>query len=65
MIVRNGRIVAVEFCRTEKNDEGDWIEDDEQIFRLKADFVISAFGSELHDLDGNPYKFFFTSIYKY
>lgn len=51
VIVRNGRIVAIEFCRTEKNDEGDWVEDDEQIFRLKADFVISAFGSGLHDLD--------------
>lgn len=51
VIVRNGRIVAVEFCRTEQNENGDWIEDEEQICRLKADFVISAFGSELHDLD--------------
>ncbi|KAK2578695.1 hypothetical protein KPH14_011663 [Odynerus spinipes] len=51
VIVRNGRIIAVEFCRTEQNEDGDWIEDEEQMFRLKADFVISAFGSGLDDLD--------------
>ncbi|XP_066584769.1 dihydropyrimidine dehydrogenase [NADP(+)] [Prorops nasuta] len=49
VIVKNGRIVAVEFFRTERNDQGDWIEDEEQIVRLKADFVISAFGSGLYD----------------
>lgn len=51
VIVRNERIVAVEFYRTEQNEEGHWIEDEEQIVRLKADFIISAFGSGLYDSD--------------
>ena len=32
--------------------DGAWIEDEEQTVKLKADFVISAFGSELGDKDG-------------
>ncbi|XP_070150339.1 dihydropyrimidine dehydrogenase [NADP(+)] [Polyergus mexicanus] len=49
VILRNGRIFAIEFCRTEQNEKGEWIEDEEQKFVLKADFVISAFGSELYN----------------
>ncbi|XP_054014586.1 dihydropyrimidine dehydrogenase [NADP(+)] [Hylaeus anthracinus] len=49
VIIRNGKIVAVEFCRTEENENGDWVEDEDQICRLKADFVVSAFGSGLQD----------------
>lgn len=41
--------MSVEFCRTEQNETGEWIEDHDQTTRLKANFVISAFGSGLHD----------------
>ena len=30
-------------------ESGEWVEDEEQTVRLKADFVISAFGSQLQD----------------
>lgn len=52
VIVRNGRIVAIEFCRTEQDSDGEWVDDEEQVCRLKADFVISAFGSGLEDSGG-------------
>lgn len=48
VIVKNGRIVAMEFYRTEQNGD-DWIEDEDQVTRIKADFVVSAFGSGLFD----------------
>lgn len=40
------------FCRTEQNEDGKWIEDPDQTTKLKANFVISAFGSELNEKDG-------------
>ncbi|XP_076247671.1 dihydropyrimidine dehydrogenase su(r) isoform X2 [Calliopsis andreniformis] len=49
VITRNGRIAAMEFYRTEETENGEWVEDQEQVCRLKADFVISAFGSGLQD----------------
>lgn len=52
VILRNKRIAAIEFCRTEQNENGEWIEDEEQKVVLKADFVISAFGSGLYDSAG-------------
>ena len=52
VVTKNGRIVAMEFCRTEQLDDGSWIVDDEQTVKLKADFVISAFGSQLGQSDG-------------
>lgn len=42
----------MEFCRTEQDDDGNWIEDLDQTIRLKANFVISAFGSGLDDPEG-------------
>lgn len=48
VILRNGKIFAIEFCKTEQNEKGEWIEDEEQKFVLKANFVISAFGSGLY-----------------
>ena len=33
------------------SDDGTWIEDEDQIVRLKANYVISAFGSGLRDTD--------------
>ncbi|XP_030852787.1 dihydropyrimidine dehydrogenase [NADP(+)] [Strongylocentrotus purpuratus] len=47
VILKGGRIAALELCRTEQDDEDNWIEDEEQTTRLKADFIISAFGSTL------------------
>ena len=52
VIVKGGRISAVEFYRTEQTEDGQWINDDEQVVRLKADFVISAFGSGICDANG-------------
>lgn len=58
MITRNGKIVAMEFHRTEEDENGDWVEDEEQVCRLKADFIISAFGSGLRDPSGtSPSRF--------
>jgi dihydropyrimidine dehydrogenase (NADP+) len=45
----NARITAMEFHRTEQNENGDWIEDPEQVVKIKCDFIISAFGSGLTD----------------
>lgn len=52
VIVKGGRIAAVEFARSEQLDDGSWVEDAEQTTRVKANFVISAFGSGLYDEDG-------------
>ncbi|XP_056912047.1 dihydropyrimidine dehydrogenase [NADP(+)]-like isoform X1 [Takifugu flavidus] len=49
VIMKNGRIAGLQFCRTEQTEEGDWLEDQEQVVRLKADYIISAFGSILSD----------------
>ncbi|XP_014455195.1 dihydropyrimidine dehydrogenase [NADP(+)] isoform X2 [Alligator mississippiensis] len=49
VVVKGGRIVAMEFVRTEQDKDGNWKEDEDQIVRLKADIVISAFGSILSD----------------
>ncbi len=35
-----------------QNDEGQWIEDEEQTLRLKTNYIISAFGSGLNDNSG-------------
>ncbi|XP_026324692.1 dihydropyrimidine dehydrogenase [NADP(+)] [Hyposmocoma kahamanoa] len=51
VIVKNGKIVAIKMCRTEQQDHGDWVEDEDQILQLKANFIISAFGSGLYDSD--------------
>ena len=53
VITRNGKIVAIEFCRTEQDENDEWIEDEEQICRLKANFIISAFGSGLPRFECN------------
>lgn len=52
VIVKGGKIVGIEFCRTEQLEDGKWIEDEEQLIRLKANFIISAFGSGLQDEKG-------------
>lgn len=37
------------FCRTEQTENDEWVEDHEQTTTLKANYVISAFGSGLYD----------------
>lgn len=53
VILENGRISAMEFSRTEEDEKGNWTTDDEQKVRLKANFIISAFGSTLNEQKGN------------
>ncbi|KHN83864.1 Dihydropyrimidine dehydrogenase [NADP(+)] [Toxocara canis] len=47
--VKDGRIVSVVFKKTEQDLDGKWHDDDDQTLTLKADYVISAFGSTLAD----------------
>ncbi|XP_062834049.1 dihydropyrimidine dehydrogenase [NADP(+)] isoform X3 [Anolis carolinensis] len=49
VIVKGGKIAAMEFVRTEQGEDGNWKEDQDQVVRLKANVVISAFGSILND----------------
>ncbi|XP_023949076.2 dihydropyrimidine dehydrogenase [NADP(+)] isoform X2 [Bicyclus anynana] len=51
VIVKDGKIAALKMCRTEQLDDGEWIEDTDQMLQLKANFIISAFGSGLYDSD--------------
>lgn len=51
VISKGGRLVAMEFARSEQDEEGNWEEDEEQIVRLKASYIISAFGSGLSSPD--------------
>ncbi|KAM9326309.1 dihydropyrimidine dehydrogenase [NADP(+)] [Gastrophryne carolinensis] len=49
VIVKAGKISGMEFVRTEQDGDGNWIEDEDQTVRIKAEVVISAFGSVLSD----------------
>ena len=40
------------FIHVIQNDDGEWIEDEDQVVTLKANFIISAFGSGLSDENG-------------
>ncbi|XP_025837685.1 dihydropyrimidine dehydrogenase [NADP(+)] [Agrilus planipennis] len=46
-----GKITSITFKRTEQDENGHWIEDEDQLTTLKADFIISAFGCGLEDRD--------------
>jgi NADPH-dependent glutamate synthase beta subunit-like oxidoreductase len=50
-VLRNeaGHIHAMEFYKTELDDNGKLVIDKDQFVRIKVDFVISAFGSETVD----------------
>lgn len=41
----------------EQTDSGEWVEDEDQMTKLKANFIISAFGSELNEKDGKVSDF--------
>lgn len=49
---KDKKIVSVTFMHTEQREDGSWFEDEEQLTTLKANFVISAFGSGLYDENG-------------
>jgi len=49
VILKGDKISAMEFYRTEQLDDGTWIEDEDQVVRIKTDYIISAFGSTLQD----------------
>ncbi|KAL1455585.1 hypothetical protein WDU94_009669 [Cyamophila willieti] len=49
--VKDKKVVGMQFHRTEQNEAGEWIEDEEQSIKLKANYIISAFGSALLDKD--------------
>jgi len=49
VVLRDGRIFLVEFLKMEKGADGRWAPDDDQVLRIKCQFVISAFGSHVGD----------------
>ena len=51
-MMKNDVVMGMEFVRTEQDDDGNWVEDEEEIIRIKANYIISAFGSGLSDSDG-------------
>jgi dihydropyrimidine dehydrogenase (NADP+) len=51
VVINGDRITGLKFLRTEQLEDETWIEDEEQEVRLKADWIISAFGSGLEDED--------------
>ncbi|XP_058443481.1 dihydropyrimidine dehydrogenase [NADP(+)] [Malaya genurostris] len=51
VIIKDGKITAIVFVRTEQDETGNWVEDSDQTTRLKANYIISAFGSGLSDKD--------------
>ena len=56
VVVKGDRIKFMEFYRTEQQDDGEWLEDEDQTIRIKADFIISAFGSGLTDPEGRGFS---------
>eukprot|EP01132_Coremiostelium_polycephalum_P000374 gene374-471_t len=50
VIKRDGKIVAIEFYKTEKGDDGNYAIDEDQFFRVKCDYIISAFGSQIGEV---------------
>lgn len=48
---KGDRVTSVVFARNEQMEDGRWVEDHEQLTTLKANFIISAFGSGLYDSD--------------
>lgn len=56
------QIIGLKMCRTEQLEDGEWIEDHDQIMQLKANFIISAFGSGLYDNDGKARFYLVNSL---
>lgn len=49
---KQGRVTSIVFARNEQLEDGSWFEDREQLTTLKANFIISAFGSGLYEENG-------------
>jgi len=47
IIMKDGRISAIELYKTDVDNNGNLVIDDDQFIRLKCDFVVSAFGCTL------------------
>lgn len=62
VIVKDGKIFSVIFCRTEQNEDGKWIEDNDQLVTLKTNYLISAFGSALTDEQSKYLPTYFTNL---
>jgi dihydropyrimidine dehydrogenase (NADP+) len=60
--MKNERIVSMEFVKTEQDLDGSWYDDVDQTMTIKADYIISAFGSGLFDRQGASVSF---QIYHY
>lgn len=50
--VKDDQIRSMTFLRTEQDDDDKWVEDEEQPVTIRADVVISAFGSGLSNPSG-------------
>jgi len=62
VMIQGSKVTGMEFYRTEQDDNGEWIEDHEQTCTVKANYIISAFGSGLSDQDGKSYEILFYVI---
>lgn len=51
--------MGMEFVRIEQDDDGNWVEDEEEIIRIKVNYIILVFGSGLIDFDGMINKILF------
>jgi dihydropyrimidine dehydrogenase (NADP+) len=47
VVTRDGKIVAIEFYKTEKGDDGSYYNDPDSLIRVSCDVIICAFGSVL------------------
>lgn len=56
VLMKAGRVSAMVFARTELQEDGSWLEDEEQTMQIKCDVIISAFGSQLQDKDGQKHS---------
>jgi dihydropyrimidine dehydrogenase (NADP+) len=55
VIIQNGKIASMEFVRNEQNEKGQWVACEDQTMKLKANYIISAFGSALSNKDSKFY----------
>jgi len=49
--LKDGKVHMLEFSRTYQDDDDKWVVDEDQGAAIRADFIISAFGSELNDCE--------------
>lgn len=59
----DGRVSALVMHRTEQDEAGSWHELPDQPARLKVDYIVSAFGSELSDPDGKSASYSYQQDY--